>query len=1393
MRSARSSPSVRCHARCLAVFWAALSVLSGTLHGQETILQYFNTSWREIEDRLPEVAEAGYTALWLPQPAKGGSGTYSVGYDVFDRFDLGDKNQMGTVRTRYGTKAELLSLVEKAHRLGLRVYFDNVMAHNAGPLDDVPAGTLFPSIPGFVPEDFHLVRRSSGGWRKANDSINYQDAWQVVNRNPFAWDIANENGASWWDPALPGGTNTSFDATGQAEGNDYPKWAGIRHPGQPWLYPDADLTVAANGDGQPVHPFANKESWQDIGYGAGSTGAGNGKFDWQDANANGQHDAGELSEPFSDDGVDATNPSRRTVQWGYGDGRYNMGNIVPEDVNGMLNRAMRWMVDQTFCDGFRLDAVKHVPDYFFGAMGGANKDRSNAGFLGSAQEQFNITRGFTDWSNHRDSNFDATLARNDLVLFGEHLGAPPGVDEYISAGMRIANDDFLNRVGGFGGIGGSLQGYDVPGLHTKGVNTGMMYCLSHDNNSMPGSERGAAHQYMLLRSGLPIVYTDGYNISGGPDYFPKPAYVPFLGQYGQNWVTGPLRARRDFARGVQAGRWSSQDFAAWEFRDKSENAGMSDADATTLLVLMARAYISGQGQPGGFTTVLPQNAILRNYSQHGGAFYAYVGNDGKIKELDGNGNFTPNQVITPSGGYFAFAPPVPEPTLAFEGSDTVRPITIQQNGVDCALMDHPRKDGKNGDAGYAHTARIPRVTDASNLSFIGRADGSCVNMLLKLDGGMDVNSQLGLGPATGTRRDHPPDTAPDDPDGMDLFVGYEQMQFERRMTQKFAAETTGRNCIGSPGAETWEVTIGQAAVTTNQRSANTTTNTDTAHWLVHDPRAGHDLDGTLQFHPPPQSAANQPLTVVVQLGYAADSIGSVKIYYTTDGASYPEGSGNKGRGSTQVVSLTKVQNGTPDATGTPEWWRGTLPALSAGTRLRYKIGGYTLTAADRYPSSMDEVRKKERMESIFRITGFNGSTVIHYPHNDKGVQATGLKDGLHMVRTRAFLSRNGKASLYKTTAQTFYMDQQRPQGLIKFPANNGDIIGGNSYGVVVLTDDQTREVWHQIQDTSGTTAWAKASEVNPPANAAGTGYTREWRLDYKNIPTSGTANILVRLKELSSSTDNNLSDTAGHFTTLTRTVDTGHPTNFRIRYPETAGEVVSAAYTMKVYFDKSLGYTGGGAEIPESQLLSEFSIYIGSVVSGQSDGEVLQPRTGYTFIRHETGTESAVAWSFPNLYNGDPDFLHHVRATHQRGAVTLSDDITVRAAVGPAADADNDGLPDYWEGVHGLDRNNPDGAQGAGGDPDGDGISNLAEFLFDLSPAVTDLTPLLTVAPAAPGAYDLAFPCIPDRTYRLFTSTDLQTWQQVGNAATVSLPQVVHWTHSTSQPRRYYRMQVSLP
>ncbi|WP_193213759.1 alpha-amylase family glycosyl hydrolase [Luteolibacter marinus] len=1336
--------------------WAALLSLlvSPALRG-EVILQYFNTRWTEITRRMPELAEAGYTALWLPQPAKCGSGAYSVGYDPLDRFDLGDKNQAGTVATRYGTKAELLRLVETAHRFGLRVYFDNVMAHSAGPLDDVPPGTLLPGIPGFVPEDFHLVKREGGGWRKATDSLDYNDEWQVLNRNPFAWDIAQEN------------PNTSFDATGQNEGTDHPKWSGIRHPGRTELYPDTDLPGVADANGVIFHPFADKEPFVDAN--------GNGRFDWTDTNGNGQHDAGEAGEAFTDTGVDPTVPEHQTAAWGHGDGIYNMGNPVAEDVNGMLIRSIRWTIDQTACDGFRLDAVKHVPSYFFGLQGG-DKDPSSAGYLGGAQAQFNLSRGFADWSNHRNSCYSTNAPRDDLMLYGEHLGAPPNPADYLAAGMRVANDDFLNNVGGFAGIGSTMANYDEPGKFTFGVNGGMMYCLSHDNNYMAGSERPAAHQYMLTRAGLPIVYTDGYNHSA--DHFPKQAHIPFLGQYGQQYVTGSLRVRRDFIRGDQWPKYQGQDACGWEFRDYSESPGMSDANATTLVVMHARNYTGGQQMP--FGTVFAPGSRLKNYSPHGGPFHASVGGDGKLRA---DGSLDP--VIIPSGGYFAFSYDVPELPALWQGTG-VEPIQILENGVPAATIAVERKDGANGDPAYTHTVQVPRVTDPANLRFIARTDGSANNVLMKLDAGIDLNSQMGFTAG----RDNPPGVT------RDMVAGYEQMRFVARAVEKFAARTTntGREIIGSPGAETWQCTIGSAGFTRND-GGGVSTDTGTADWVYHGP-GNADINGVAgpQFSPAPADAAGQPVTVWTKVGYAASGISHAWLYYTTDGTTYPEGSMGAGKGATQVAAMAFDHDGTVDGGGTPQWWKTTLPALPDGTVLRYKIGVHKTDAPDRFPFSKDDVTLKQNMETIFEIADFDATTCTVFPNADNGIRHTGLREGFHFVSTRAFLNRGGAASLFKTSSRTFYYDVEPPSGEMAFPAENATI-GGSSYGFVVLTDASVTGVQFNILDTdagndgaadgNGAGQWAAATEVTP-TQLGTSGFAREWRFDYKQIPSSGAAVVQVRLREASSSPDNNLDDAGGWFTTLTRNIDTGYPVNYRIEYPTTDGATVDMNYQAKVYFDKSLGYIAG-EPVPAAQMTGEFEITL--------DGALI-PREGYTFIADETGSESALAFHFPNFYTGNPDQLSELRATWQRGNITLSDIRLVKAAPGAILDSDGDGLPDYWEIQHGLDPNNPDGDEGAESDKDGDGLSAILEFLADFDPGDPADGHLLTpvISPDG-GTWRLQFPVIPNRIYQVEACDDLGSWEDLGASFSVTEANPMHfWTDPAPVAGpRFYRVSILLP
>ena len=89
------------------------------------------------------------------------------------------------------------------------------------------------------------------------------------------------------------------------------------------------------------------------------------------------------------------------------------------------------------------------------------------------------------------------------------------------------------------------------------------------------------------------------------------------------------------------------------------------------------------------------------------------------------------------------------------------------------------------------------------------------------------------------------------------------------------------------------------------------------------------------------------------------------------------------------------------------------------------------------------------------------------PYNDwPFAMQTGLSEGFHVLRARAFLNRGtNQAPLYQTFTQTFYYDAQPPQGVLAFPANNGDTVGGSGYEMVVRTDTTVQEVWYRITDS----------------------------------------------------------------------------------------------------------------------------------------------------------------------------------------------------------------------------------------------------------------------------------------------------------------------------------------
>jgi alpha-amylase len=82
--------------------------------------------WDHLASQAALLRAAGFTAVWLPPPLKGASGGFSNGYDLFDDYDLGSKEQKGTVATRYGTRELLARCVALLRANGLDVYLDLV-------------------------------------------------------------------------------------------------------------------------------------------------------------------------------------------------------------------------------------------------------------------------------------------------------------------------------------------------------------------------------------------------------------------------------------------------------------------------------------------------------------------------------------------------------------------------------------------------------------------------------------------------------------------------------------------------------------------------------------------------------------------------------------------------------------------------------------------------------------------------------------------------------------------------------------------------------------------------------------------------------------------------------------------------------------------------------------------------------------------------------------------------------------------------------------------------------------------------------------------------------------------------------------------------------------------
>ena len=236
------------------------------------LMQYFHWHnaadgklWDELREHAVELHERGFTGVWIPPSYKGAAGENDQGYGVYDLFDLGEFDQKGSVRTKYGTKEQLLAALAALRAQQIRVYADIVFNQRVG---------------GDETEEVHARR------------VDMHD------RNAVSQEVVTIK--AW----------TRYLFSGRGEKYSRMKWNASH-----FIAVDCD----ENSPGQnQLYLFADKTFSGDVSFEQGN-------FDY-----------------LMGADVDVYNAEVREELFAFG----------------------RWFVDTTGVDGFRLDALKHIPAAF---------------------------------------------------------------------------------------------------------------------------------------------------------------------------------------------------------------------------------------------------------------------------------------------------------------------------------------------------------------------------------------------------------------------------------------------------------------------------------------------------------------------------------------------------------------------------------------------------------------------------------------------------------------------------------------------------------------------------------------------------------------------------------------------------------------------------------------------------------------------------------------------------------------------------------------------------------------------------------------------------------------------------------------------------------------------
>ncbi len=521
----------------------------------------------------------------------------------YDPFDRFDLGSPGS-ETAFGTFGDVRAMVDELHQAGLLVYPESIMNHNSGRTSD--QGFINAGgWPGFV----HGRPSATGGkfWGDFHDGSTQSENPGGANYNLFEGDLV-----SLIDIAQE--ENFQFIRHPTEDGNPNNIPAGTifnrPNPANAALYPDLDLPARsfvnpATGNTINIHPY-------------------------------------NLADPMA-------------------------GDPVTENATGLLVRWTQWMVEVVGVDGFRLDAAKHIPQFFW------NDFWDNAVFENRTSFAGNAVTPFSFGESVAGNGFIQTYIRKD------GFGNRDALDINAAGTLR----DIHNARGFISWSGALSNALDTNDDGFNNGSQGVRHVLSHDNGSagdggseppLPGPDSWFLPQFakILFMPGTSIVYHNSREFvdiyAGAGRFWPREGLPIALGLDEDHMVTlarisnGYSRGQFFPLNGTDPVIQSTDDVLVWERR--------SPNGAANVLVAVNDRYDSGTQSRNVQTAFAPGTRL---HELTGNAADPAVDTSNTIPELlivDGTGRVTitvPNNRNTNGvehhRGYVVYGPAAPSGTL----------------------------------------------------------------------------------------------------------------------------------------------------------------------------------------------------------------------------------------------------------------------------------------------------------------------------------------------------------------------------------------------------------------------------------------------------------------------------------------------------------------------------------------------------------------------------------------------------------------------------------------------------------------------------------------------------------------------------------------------------------